>query len=89
MGFVSRVRKGLQKSAGFGYLFPEGSYGGLVCASGIVTHGKVAKLVADSALGSFSFLYFFFIVTHILFLLCVHFLESNNTSSIRGVMDVL
>lgn len=50
VGFVTRVRKGLQKAAGFRYLFPEGSYGGLVCASGIVTHGKVAKLVADSAL---------------------------------------
>ena len=56
MGFVPRVRKGLQKSAGFGYLFPEGSYGGLVRASGVIAHGKVAKLVADSALWSFSYL---------------------------------
>ena len=51
MGFVPCVRKGLQKSAGFGYLLSEGSYGRLVRASGIITHGKVAKLVADSALG--------------------------------------
>jgi hypothetical protein len=56
VGFVPRVRKRLQKSAGFGNLLPEGSYGGLVCASGIVTHGKVAKLVADSALWPFSYL---------------------------------
>ena len=56
MGFVPRVRKRLQKSAGFGYLFSEGSYGGLVRASGIVTHGVVAKLVTVSALGSFSYL---------------------------------
>ena len=56
VGFVPRVRKRLQKSAGFRYLLSEGSYGGLVRASGIITHGKVAKLVADSALGSFSYL---------------------------------
>jgi hypothetical protein len=56
VGFVPRVRKRLQKSAGFRYLFSEGSYGRFVCPSGIVTHGKVAKLVADSALGPFSYL---------------------------------
>ena len=56
VGFVPRVREGLQKSAGFRYLFPEGSYGGLVRASGVIAHGKVAKLVAVSALGPFSYL---------------------------------
>ena len=51
VGFVPRVRKRLQKAAGFRYLFSEGSYGCLVRPSRIIAHGKVSKLVADSALG--------------------------------------
>ena len=58
VGVVPRVRKRLQKSAGFGYLLSEGSYGRFVCASGIVTHGPRAESATSLATLPFSFLYF-------------------------------
>lgn len=47
---VARIPERLQKAAGFGYLLSEGSYGRLVCPSGIIPHGQVAKLATAPAL---------------------------------------